>query len=205
MKKTILLLTTLLFATACTNSTPNIEGSRVVAEKKSEMLGLKSALTNYTNATINNDIDTLITFVYPKVFTLLSKEKMIKMLKKMYSSGKAPKITAIEHTNFSSLETYKGGSFSIVTSLMSMELNSPAVDNPKLEDMMCEMLKRQMGKDAEVSLDKSRHVFFVKKESKVIAIKEGIEGWKFIGYEQAKKYTAKDIIPKAISKKINRL
>jgi len=34
MRKTILLLTTLLFGTACTNGTPNIENSRVVAEKK---------------------------------------------------------------------------------------------------------------------------------------------------------------------------
>ncbi|HIP41463.1 MAG TPA: hypothetical protein EYG90_03000 [Campylobacterales bacterium] len=205
MRKTILLLTTLLFGTACTNGTPNIENSRVVAEKNSEMMGLKSALTNYTDATINNDIDTLITFVYPKVFTLLSKEKMIAMLKQMYASDKAPKITAIEHTNFSPIESYKGGSFSIVTSFMSMELSSPAVDNPKLEDMMCEMLERQMGKDAEVRLDKDKHVFFVKKKSKVIGIKEGKEGWKFIGYAQAKKYTARDIIPKAVSKKINSL
>lgn len=199
MKKTILLSLSLLLLTACTNSTPSSETLTAETAKSVELKSLNSALERYTQATIDNDIPTLLTFVYPKVFTLLPKEKMEVMLERMYASGKAPNITEITHKQIAPIKKYDKGLYSVVTSTMSMELKSPTPDNAKFEEILLDKLKRQMGANAEVTLDKSKHLFIVKRESQIVAINENNEGWKFVGYEQAKKYAAKNIIPKSIT------
>jgi hypothetical protein len=181
------------------NSTPNSEDLKHETAKSVEIKSLNSALARYTKATIDNDIPTLLTFVYPKVFTLLPKEKMEAMLERMYASGKAPNITEIRHQKISPIKQYDKGIYSIITSKMAMELKSPTPDNEKFEEILLDKLKQQMGANVEVSLDKSKHLFVVKKESQIIGINENSEGWKFVGYQQAKKYAEKNIIPKSIT------
>ncbi|MCH9741263.1 MAG: hypothetical protein K0U38_10580 [Epsilonproteobacteria bacterium] len=202
MKKTILLSVSLLLLTACTNTISNVQKTESVAEVSTEMSSLKHALSDYTDATIKNDINKLITFVYPKVFTLMTKERMTVLLEEMHASGKAPKIVKINHKDISAIHKYDAGSYAIITSAMEMELKSPAVNNPKYETIVLDMLKKRMGEDAEVHLDKDKHLFFVKKDSKIIGIKEGAESWKFVGYDQAKRYASKNIIPSSISQSL---
>ncbi len=199
MKKTLLLSLSLLLLSACTNSTPSSEGIKKEASNSIEIRELNSALESYSNATVDNDIPTLLTFVYPKVFTLLPKDKMQAMLEKMYASGKAPNITDIKHKNVSAIKKYDAGVYSVITSAMSMELKSPTPENAKFEEILLDKLKKQMGMDAEVTLDTSKHIFLVKRESRIIGINEEQKGWKFVGYDQAKKYATKNIIPKSIT------
>ena len=76
MNKTLLLLVLLLFSTACTTepSSPSIVNEETNDSK--EMKTLKKALNAYTKATKENDATKLISFVYPKVFTVVPKEQM---------------------------------------------------------------------------------------------------------------------------------
>jgi hypothetical protein len=197
MKKTLLLVSALFLMSACTDSaTPKnaIENS----VKTTKMASLKTALDTYSVATKENDVDTLMSFVYPKVFTLVPKEKMTSMLKKMYASGKAPQIKEIKHINYGAIKKYDKGSFSVITSLMSMDLKSPKQDQ-KFEEYMLGMLKQQLSEKSTIKHNKEAHTFTISNESKVIGIKEGTDSWKFVGYSQAKKYASKDILPKAIT------
>ncbi|MCK5853749.1 MAG: hypothetical protein KAG56_00920 [Sulfurovaceae bacterium] len=201
MKKVILFSLCMLAFSACT-ATPNSKKISVITEKTTEMSHLKNALNTYSNATINNDVTTLLSFVYPKVFTLISKERMKKTLTNVYASRKAPNITDIDHQKISSIMPYDAGLYSIIDSKMTMKLKSPVVDNEKLEVLLYDRLKSQMGTSAEITHDKRNHIFIIKKKSQIIGIKEGSEGWKFVGYEQAKKYASKKVIPQSIMKNL---
>lgn len=161
--------------------------------------GLHSALREYTDATINHEVDKLMTFVYPKVFNFVSRDTMLGLLRKLYHSGKAPKITGITHKNISDIQVYEEGVYSLIVSDMYMELRSPVMRSPEHEMFYYMMLKEQMGANSTINFDRKRHLYHVKKDSRIIGINENNEGWKFIGYEQAKKYASRNIIPKQIA------
>ena len=201
MKKIVLLSIYLLLFSACTGT---LDGEKISAITKQtiEMKSLKKALNSYSDATINNDVTTLLSFIYPQVFTLISKERMEKRLRNVYSSKRAPNITNIDHQKISSIMRYDAGLYSVIDSKMTMKLNSPVVDNDKFEILLYDRLKSQMGTTAEIIHDKRKHLFIIKKKSQIIGIKEGKEEWKFVGYEQAKKYASKKIIPQSIMKNL---
>jgi len=201
MKKTVLLSLSLLMFSACTGTMSNEKNSEI-SEKMREMSSLKNALNSYSEATINNDVPKLLSFVYPKVFTLISKEKMERILKNVYASKKAPNITNIEHEKISSILPYDAGIYSVIDSKMTIKLDSPVVDNDKFEALLFDKLKSQMAKTADITHNKSEHTFIIKKKSKIIGIKEGNQGWKFVGYEQAKKYASKKVIPESIMRNL---
>ncbi len=199
MKKVILLSLSLLVFSACTATSGT---SSAMSQKDIEMSSLKNALNTYTNATIHGEVNTLLSFVYPKVFTLISKERMKRILTKIYASKKAPTITDISYQKISSIMPYDAGLYAIIDSKMTTELISPVLDNDKFEQLLFDKLKSQMGTDAQVIHDKSKHIFTIKKKSQIIGIKEGSDGWKFVGYEQAKKYESKRVIPESIMRNL---
>ncbi len=201
MKKTVFFFLSLLLFTSCTGVLSG-ESQSAVTEKDRQMNSLKKALEVYSDATINNNVSVLLSFVYPKVFTLISKKRMHKTLTTVYESKKAPHITDITHKNISDIKVYDQGLYSIINSKMTMELKSPIIDNDKFEELLFDKLKSQMGNNAEITLNSRKHIFTVKKRSQIIAIKEGEEGWKFVGYEQAKKYASKRIIPESIMRNL---
>ena len=201
MKKTLLLATALLFTTACTTD-PTPSSASALAEKTKDIKGLESALESYTEATINNDVDTLMNFVYPKVFTVVPKEKMAEVLTKAYASGKVPMVKNVKHVDIEPTEKYDAGIFTFITSTMTTELKSPKPDNADFEAYMLEMLKKQLKDKGTVTFDKEKHVYIVNHSDKTIAINEN-DGWKFAGVNQAKKYAEKGLLPQAIVNKIN--
>lgn len=199
MKKTLLLATTLLFATACAPTTPSV--STELAGDTQEVKELKRALNSYTEATINSDVPTLIGFVYPKVFTVVPKEKMTEVLTAAYATGRVPKVTNVKHLTIDPIEKYDEGVYSIITSSMTSELKSPKPDNAEFEAYMLEMLKKELADKGSVTFDSDKHIFTVNHTDKTLAINEN-EGWKFAGVNQAKKYAQKGLLPQAIADKL---
>lgn len=200
MKKTLLLVITLLFITACTtNPVPNF--TELTNANSKEMKGLKKALNSYTNATQKNDVTKLIDFVYPKVFTVVPKEKMTKVLTAAYATGRMPKVKNVKHIHIEPIEKYDMGIFSIITSSLTTELKSPRPDNADFEAYMLHMLQKDLKNKGSVNFDKAKHIFTVKSTQKTVAINEH-EGWKFAGMNQAKKYAEKGILPQAIVNKL---
>ena len=203
MKRTLLLATALLLTTACTNNNLKPDASTAKMTESQELKGLNSALDAYTKATINNDVEKLMDFVYPKVFTVVPREKMTAVLTKAYASGKVPTVKDVKHIDIQPAQKYEGGLFTIVTSTMTTELKSPRPDNAKFEAYMLEMLQKQLkDQGGTVSFDKDKHLYSIHHSDKTIAIKEN-DGWKFAGINQAKKYAEKGILPKEIVTKLN--
>jgi len=200
MKKRLLLVITLLFTTACTpDMAPN--SIKKVSRDTQEMKGLKKALNTYTEATINSDVEKLINFVYPKVFTVVPKEKMTEVLTAAYATGRVPKVKNVKHLHIEPIEKYDKGIFSIITSSMTTELKSPRPDNADFEAYMLQMLQKKLANKGSVHFDKEHHIFSITDTEKTLALNEN-EGWKFAGINQAKKYAQKGILPQAIINKL---
>ena len=203
MTKTLLLATALLLTTSCSTKNGPESTTSALAGDTEEMKTLKSALDLYTKATINNDVPALINFVYPKVFTVVPKEKMTEVLTKAYASGKVPVIKDVKHVKIEPIEKYATGMFTFIDSTMSTELKSPRPDNAKFEAYMLEMLTKQLApKGGTVSFDKDKHIYTVHHSDRTLAINEN-DGWKFAGVNQAKKYAQKGLLPQEIVSKLN--
>ncbi len=199
MKRYLIVILALIL-TACTPNPKQNNNTQKSSENR-EMKSLKDALSIYTKATIDNDIDTLVTFIYPKVFKLAPKDKMVKSLKKVFNSGKMAKINDVKHKNIDPIKKYDKGIYSIITSSMTTVIKSPRPDDSKFEEYMLKTLKTELSSKGVVTLDSENHIFKIKHTSKTIALNED-GSWKFIGFKQAKKYIENDIFPKEL---INRL
>ena len=212
MRNFFLMSTILFLITACTSTTkpmPKVKVkskaslSYVTIDKNDskEMKSLKVALSEYTEATINNDVEKLVSFVYPKTFQIISKESMLKTLKKAHATGKIPSVKNIKHLTINPIKSYDKGFYSIITSSMTTVLNSPQVGNEAFEDYMLDMLQHKFASKGTVTLDKKKHQFNIQHKNKTIALNEN-NSWKFIGLKKVKQYIKRGIFPKTLIEKI---
>ena len=191
-----MLTITLIFFSGCNTKTPP-KSINTKPSDSTKMTELKDNLDAYTQATIDNDIPKLINFIYPKVFTVVPKNKMTQVLTAAYQSGNAPQVTNIKHLNIEPIEAYKEGMFSIITSSMSTTLKSPMPDNVKFEAYMLERIKKGLNNKGTVDFDKEKHTFLINHISKTLAINEN-NTWKFAGIKQARKYAQKGLLAKEL-------
>jgi len=198
MKNLLLTLTILLAITACTPEpkvkiVPKVTTPYVTMEKNDtkEMKRLKTSLSHYTEATIKNDIHKLVSFIYPKAFTIIPKEKMISMFTKAFQSGNIPTVKDVKHLDISDIKAYDNGyNYSIITSSMTTTIKSPKPQDKEFEASMLNTLSSR----GTVDFNENNHTFTVQHTNKTIALKED-NGWKFVGFKQAKKYIDRGIFP----------
>jgi hypothetical protein len=200
MKSALLLIAVLLF-TACT-SEPKPAFAGIDKNDTKEMKSLKISLFQYTEATISNDTEALLSFIYPPVFTIIPKEKMRQMLIKTFHSRDVPKIKDVKHSKIESIKKYDAGVYSIITSSMTTIIKSPEPKNQEFEEKMLTALQKQIGSRGTISLDKEKHLFNIRHTNKTIALNEK-GSWKFIGFKQAQKYIKKGIFPLMLIDKLN--
>ncbi|MCF6244473.1 MAG: hypothetical protein L3J43_05500 [Sulfurovum sp.] len=162
---------------------------------------LKSDLETYKTATMKGDVDTLMGFIYPTIFTVSPKEQMTKMFKEMYASGKMPKISKMSFGKINEIQKFDKGHFTTVVYNMDMDMTLGEL-KPEMKSQMLEMLKTQMGPKSKVSLDDKTNTFHIEKESELIAIKEGKESWKFIEKTQVDSLVQAKLLPAQIIEKL---
>jgi len=204
MRNIILMGTIVLFITACTSKPepkPNLSYVSIKKSDTKEMKSLKTALSEYTDATVTNNVEKLVSFMYPKSFTIISKESMLKQLNKAYTAGKIPHVKNIKHLKIEPIKKYDLGLYSIITSSMTTVLNSPKADDEAFESYMLDLLKEKFASRGVVTLDKKKHQFNIQHSNKTIALNEK-DSWKFIGFKQTKKYIKKGIFPKSLIEKV---
>ena len=178
-------------------------GSNLVAKdmKVEALTTLKGDLETYKNATMKGDVDSLMGFVYPTIFTISPKEAMTSMFKEMYASGKMPKINKMDFTKIHPVEKFDKGSFTTIDYAMNMEMTLGKL-KPEMKSQMLEMIKVQMGENSKVSLDDKTNTFHIEKQAVLIAIKEGKESWKFIEKVQTAPLVQAKLLPAQIIEKL---
>ena len=200
--RTIITIITILLFTACSNTEPKPNHETMNKSETKEMKSLKKALSIYTQATINNDSETLVTFIYPKAFTVVPKKEILKMLKRTFASGKVPKIENVKHIKIEKVQKFDDGLYSIITSSMNTIIKSPRPDDLEFEEDRLKKLQKRLSSRGKVTLDKERHLFNIQHTNKTIAVNED-GSWKFIGFKQAEKYISNGIFPLTLIEKLN--
>ena len=201
MYKIFTFLVSLLFV-ACSPHTASIDSTMTSKGESSSMITLKKALDEYTEATVKNDVPKLIDFIYPKVFTVVSKAQMTKVLTSAYNSPNAPTVENVKHLKIEPIKSYKEGEYTIITSSMRTILKSPKPDDSKFEAYMLEVIKKGLEGKGSVTFNRENHTYAIQHVSRTLAIKEGKE-WKFAGLKQAKKYAKKGLLAPTIVEAIN--
>jgi len=192
MKKTLTLTLVVLFMTM------HIVAKDMTVEA---LTTLKADLKTYKNATMKGDVDTLMGFIYPTIFTISPKEQMTKMFKEMYASGKMPTIKKMDFTKINPMQKFDKGNFTTVVYDMSMDMTLREL-KPEMKSQMLEMLKSQMGANSKVSLDDKTNTFQIEKQAELIAIKDGKESWKFIEKQQSASLIQAKLLPAQIVEKL---
>jgi len=191
MKKLTLILTILMFLSI---------SSMAKDAHVTEMSNLKIALNSYKDATFKMNVEEIMTYIYPGLYKLFPKDSMEQSLKTMYSSGQAPKIVKMDIQKIGPIKTFDDGFFATVFYDMSMQM-SIGEFNPELKDKMIASLKLKLGEKSKIVFDEKTNTFIIDKESKMIAIKEGSTGWKFLEEEKASLLKDK-IFPKSLLEKL---
>jgi len=166
---------------------------------------LNKALEAYKQATIENDIDTILSYMYPKLFELASREQMKAAIQQVRDSGMAPQITKFDTDIQLPLEEYSDGVFVITLADTSMEMSPLESATTEENESMVGLIQSHMGNESDVRYDDEKNLFYINKIGKLIAINEASSGWKFVDYEQAVAAAATStvqILPTDIAEKI---
>ena len=155
------------------------------------MLDLAQSLEAYKKATIANDVEGILSYVYPAIFKLIPRDKLKAIMSEMFASEARANITALEFREVGGVQNYSKGQFSIVKYRLELELPHPGDATPDMNKGMIEVLKSKMGRETKVTIDEQRKLVLIAKPSVLLAINEGQSGWKVLEKDNA------DMIKKA--------
>lgn len=153
-----------------------------------EQLELKSYLDIYFMQLQNLDTESIIDMTYPKLFTHVNKTVFKQYINTLLTS---------KHINIESFDTklislgevqpYSNGEFAQINYMSTIKLN---FINPKLysDDLsiriLNDVLSRKYGKE-NIDINPIERTIVIKKEEKLIAIKDHGCEWKFVGDNSA--------------------
>ncbi|CAA6821541.1 MAG: Unknown protein [uncultured Sulfurovum sp.] len=190
----------------------------VAKETTNDLAGLEKTFKLYKQHNLEGNLEKTIDYLYPAIFELTPKKSLVESFKMIKEMGKMPKVNAINEKIRTPLKTYKQGSYTVIayTTDMTMNIMPPVkkenkeeyekvqkmLNNPEelesYKSFMIQMLKTQMGKDAEISTKKESMIIEISKASKIIAINENKSGWKFIEPEPLMLEHLKKLLPQEI-------
>jgi len=153
--------------------------------KDDSVVKLNEALSAYTKASIDGDVDTIFSYTYPKLFDLAPREQMEAAITQAMNSEMAPKLTKLDTNVQLPLQKYSDGVFTLVLADSSMKMKAPESSTEDINQAMLGALQSQMGEGSNVTFDSEKSLFQIDKPGKLVAINEGSTGWKFIDYDQA--------------------
>ena len=158
---------------------------------------LKSALTSYKTALMEENVKVIIDYLYPALYTdMLTKEQLLKRYKK----NKIRKITDFQLIPTLPIKTYSEGLYTTVayTKYSTIDIfpqnkptKKPMISNRNMSLML---LRSSLKHGDTLDIEKGSNTAYLKKSGTFIVINEHHNGWKFIDMESTRKKKLKKIL-----------
>ena len=161
---------------------------------------LAQSLKNYQQATIDQNVDQVMTFTYPGMFKILPKEQMRKGLVEMYGKGTAPKIRQMVFATPDSPRAYSKGQFVVIKYHVKMEVPRPGDATPDIDRHIIKIMKRQLGEAVEVIIDEKNSLIKVSRDTEMIVLNEDNQGWKMIEKDNLGWLIRNGVLPEDLAK-----
>ena len=187
-----LTLTLLLFTACMGDKEPRKEITQELNTTQENALGtltleqvhLKSALENYLAQLKSLNADNIISMTYPKLFIPINQDMFRDYLNTMLISSDV-NITSFEAdiTKIGTVKPFVSGDFSQVdyNSTITISFINPELYNTQRKLLILDkILSKKYGRD-NIRVDSIGRSITIKKEEKLLAIKNGSQAWKFLG------------------------
>ncbi len=144
-----------------------------------QLADLQSSLDTYKQVSLARDVEGLLSFLHPGLFTREPKEQIRKMMTEAFGNGKAPTIQKIEFQIISPVQPFSQGVFVRVGALSELTMTRPGDVTPQIDALMVGLIKERMGA-VETAIDEQKNVIVIKKKSWMLGVKQAGGDWKFI-------------------------
>jgi len=160
------------------------------------------AFMDYQKLITNQQFEESLDYIYPKLFTLMSKEQMLKVLKATVNNP-------LLEVEFGEFKLLKAGApqkienqyYSLIDYSVVIKMKVKTKNEKQRETMNNRMLlglQKQFGEE-NVSLNRVTGYFEVKSEKKAVAIsKDGKSKWTFLTVEPNQKLMMEKILPSSV-------
>jgi hypothetical protein len=204
--KFLLLSTLSLLILGCNNTNLKEEKksskeSTVSTHYSQKQLELKSIFEQYLQQLQTLNTDKIIEMTYPRLFVPINKDLFKHYIETLLNS---PQIKIISFdtniTKIGEVKNYSSGYFAQLSYISSITLNfiDPELYSDDLSlRVLNDVLSRKYGQK-NIIVDRDKRTILIRKEEKMLAIKEKSKEWKFIGDNPA----YRELYPKIIASDI---
>ena len=182
------LLTVILLITAC-------------SVKENLQDRFKADIDSFTGAYNKADWDKVTSMMYPKLFTVTSKEELINTLKSLDSSGMKTQIKVNSIDSISPEEISGEEKFVLINYSTSLQIEL-AGELLEKKDLIKAGFEAQFGTE-KVKFDQAKNLFTIEARQKMIAVTpKDKNDWKYIEHDTAQgDYITRMLLPEGIIKK----
>lgn len=147
-------------------------------------LSLSDSVDRYMNLLQGLKIEASLDFVYPRLFELFPRDRMLSIMRQMLAENETMQMSIgdVQVKQIGEPRSFSGGSYAVVdySQELLMKLKGQAAENPEAIKQIRQMFESQYGADA-VTFDDASKTFSIHSEKSFLAINDKIsKGWKFI-------------------------
>ncbi|WP_433629182.1 hypothetical protein [Chryseobacterium cucumeris] len=160
-------------------------------------LAIKKSLTYFVNSIQSKQIDQAVSGIYPKFFTIVSKEQMTQILNMTYNNPFMKiEVEDLKFGNIEKPELITGEYFSITPYFLKLKCNVSSL-NDDMKKRMNGALTAKYGAN-NVKYVASEGSYLINAAMKACAISKDKKAWKFVILEKEYKKELVKILPKKI-------
>ncbi|SIP96370.1 hypothetical protein [Chryseobacterium sp. RU33C] len=158
---------------------------------------IKKSLTYFINGIQSKQIDQAVSCIYPKYFTIVSKEQMTQILNMTYNNPFMKiEVQDLKFGNIEKPELITGEYFSITHYFLKLKCNVSSL-NDEIKKKMNSALKAKYGAN-NVKYLANEGSYLINANMKACAVSKDKKAWKFVILEKQYKKELLNVLPKKI-------
>lgn len=158
---------------------------------------IKKSLTYFVNSIQSKQIDQAVSCIYPKFFTIISKEQMTQILNMTYNNPFMKiEVQDVNVGNIEKPELITGEYFSITHYFLKLKCNVSSLNDEMKKKMTSALTAKYGANNVKYLVNESSYL--INANMKACAVSKDKKAWKFVMLEKEYKKELVKILPKKI-------